>query len=295
MIVPVERASVSPPRRASFASREFVARVISAIVLGAVVLAALVAGGWPFAVVWLAAAIVGSGEWLAISGAQPFRPLLATSAVTLTAVVAAFHVGAPAWLVLLLGGIGLAALLAISRPGSARPNVVLGLLGGIVIALVPTALRDDPGIGLVGPAWMFAVVWSTDIVAYFTGRSFGGPKLLPRVSPKKTWSGALGGLVAGALAGIGVVLVARDHGWPVLGTLPLPTVAIASAAASIVSQAGDLFESGLKRRYGVKDSGRSIPGHGGVMDRLDGFFAVALLVGLYLMVQAILARAPLPA
>jgi phosphatidate cytidylyltransferase len=132
---------------------------------------------------------------------------------------------------------------------------------------------------------MFAVVWSTDIIAYFTGRALGGPKLMPRVSPKKTWSGALGGLAAGTAAGVALVLFARDNGWSTLAAAPLPAVAVASALASILSQAGDLAESALKRRCGVKDSGRSIPGHGGVMDRLDGFFAVALLVGLALIVR----------
>ncbi|WP_147076321.1 phosphatidate cytidylyltransferase [Methylobacterium haplocladii] len=288
-------AASSGDRRSPFASREFMLRVVSAIVLGAVVLGALVVGGWPFALVWLAAGIVGAGEWFTISRTEPVLALTLTNGAVLAALTVAFFAATPPWLVVGIFAAGLAVLLVLAQSGTARLKAVTGLLGGIIIAAVPTALREDPGIGLVGPAWMFAVVWSTDIVAYFTGRTFGGPKLLPRVSPKKTWSGALGGLAAGTLAGLTVVLIARDHGWTSLAALSLPAVALASAAASIVSQAGDLFESALKRRYGVKDSGRSIPGHGGVMDRLDGFFAVALLVGLYLIVQAILARGTLPA
>jgi phosphatidate cytidylyltransferase len=112
---------------------------------------------------------------------------------------------------------------------------------------------------------------------------------MPRVSPKKTWSGALGGLAAGTLAGVALVLVARDHGWSDLATTSLALVALVSATASILSQGGDLVESALKRRYGVKDSGRSIPGHGGVMDRLDGFFAVAVLTGFYLIARRFVA------
>ena len=158
-----------------------------------------------------------------------------------------------------------------------------------MIALVPAALRDAPAIGLLGPAWMFAVVWSTDIVAYVTGRTLGGPKLMPRVSPKKTWSGALGGLAGAVAAGIAIVLLARTQGWSPLAETSLLLVGLASAVASVLSQGGDLVESALKRRYGVKDSGTSIPGHGGVMDRLDGFFAVALLAGLYLILRRIAA------
>lgn len=291
-----DEAGVSPTPRTAFASREFFLRVVSAIVLGAVVLGALVAGGWPFALVWLAAGIVGAGEWFTVSRTEPALVLTLANGAVLAVSILAIFAGAPPWLVFGVFALGLLVLLGLARgDGSARRNAVAGLLGGAVIAVVPTVLREMPSIGLVGPAWMFAVVWSTDIIAYFTGRSLGGPKLLPRVSPKKTWSGALGGLAAGTLAGLAVVLVARNHGWSTLAALPLPAVALASAAASIVSQAGDLLESALKRRYGVKDSGRSIPGHGGVMDRLDGFFAVALLVGIYLILHAVLARETLPA
>jgi phosphatidate cytidylyltransferase len=117
----------------------------------------------------------------------------------------------------------------------------------------------------------------TDIAAYFTGRRLGGPKLWPRVSPKKTWSGFTGGLVAGTAAGLLVLQVAKAAGW----TAPagFVTVAAASVVASVASQLGDLAESALKRGFEVKDSSHLIPGHGGVMDRLDGFWAVALLFG----------------
>lgn len=280
----------------SFATREFFARVASAVVLGAIVLGALVLGGWPFALIWIVAGVVGANEWFAISRTSPLLILTFVNALAIAATCAAILLGAPDWAVFGICGLGAAALLGIAQGGwPARLNAITGYVGGAIVALVPTLLREDPGIGIVGPAWMFAVVWSTDIVAYFTGRTVGGPKLMPRVSPKKTWSGALGGLVAGTLAGLAVVLFARSSGWSAFAAMPLLAVVLASAAASVISQAGDLYESSLKRRYGVKDSGRSIPGHGGVMDRLDGFFAVSVLVGLYLVVHAILARTALPA
>jgi len=141
-------------------------------------------------------------------------------------------------------------------------------------------VREHPRLGLVAILWMFAVVWLTDIAAYFAGRRFGGPKLWPRVSPKKTWSGFFGGLVAGVAAGGIVVLVAGRFG--VAAPVSFAIVVLLSAVASVLSQLGDLGESALKRRFGAKDSGVLIPGHGGVMDRLDGFWAAAALIGLVL-------------
>ena len=276
----------APPRKA-FGSRELGLRVLSGIVLAALVVAGLVLGGWPFAVIWLAAAIVGAGEWIGMSRTGPRRALLGIVALTLAALVACLEQGLPfAWGAAILA-LGSLLCLALAQTGPGRLRALGALLGGAVIALVPPALRDAPEIGILGPAWMFAVVWSTDIVAYFTGRTFGGPKLMPAVSPKKTWSGALGGLAGAVLAGTALVALAR--GWSPLAETDLALVALVSAAASVLSQAGDLLESALKRHYGVKDSGRSIPGHGGVMDRLDGFFAVALLAGLYLVAHRLAA------
>ena len=142
-------------------------------------------------------------------------------------------------------------------------------LTGIALA----AIRDDDAVGLVAMLFVFAVVWGTDILAYFVGRAIGGPKLAPRISPGKTWSGAIGGTVAGVAAGTAVALA---H-FPI--TSPwIPGIAL---LLSIASQIGDLFESFIKRRFGVKDSSKLIPGHGGVMDRVDGLvfasFAAFLL------------------
>ncbi len=144
-----------------------------------------------------------------------------------------------------------------------------------VLVLAPISLRADPQFGLSATLFIFAVVWATDIVAYFIGRAIGGPKLAPSISPKKTWSGALGGTASAMI----VALIAARY-LPEGNTLALVVVAL---ALSVASQLGDLFESGLKRRFGAKDSSRLIPGHGGVMDRLDGFWAavlIAILIGI---------------
>ncbi len=269
--------------------RELALRTLSGVVLAALVVSGLVLGGWPFAGIWLAAGIVGAAEWIGMSRTLPRRALLGTIAAALALLTVCLEQAWPfAWGAAILG-LGALLCLALARTNPGRLRALGALFGGAVIALVPPALRDAPEIGILGPAWMFAVVWSTDIVAYFTGRAFGGPKLMPAVSPKKTWSGALGGLAGAVLAGTLLVALARARGWSPLAETPLPLVALVSAVASVLSQAGDLLESALKRHYGVKDSGRSIPGHGGVMDRLDGFFAVALLAGLYLVLHRLAA------
>jgi phosphatidate cytidylyltransferase len=289
MLARGEAAPSPMPGRNPFGGREFGLRVFSGIILAVIVVSALILGGWPFALIWLAAGIVGAAEWIGMSRITPAKPVAGITAATLAALVLCAEGGAPPAVTLALLGLGLLGLVVLAQGGRGRLRAVCGLLGAVVIALVPTALRDDPGIGILGPAWMFAVVWSTDIIAYFTGRTFGGPKLMPRVSPKKTWSGALGGLAAGMLMGVGIVALARHYGWSSLAETPFVLVALVSGAASVLSQAGDLVESALKRSHGVKDSGRSIPGHGGVMDRLDGFFAVALLAGLYLILRRLIA------
>lgn len=123
----------------------------------------------------------------------------------------------------------------------------------------------DKGFALV--LWIFVVTWAADIGAFFTGRAFGGPKLAPTISPNKTISGLIGGVIAATLlAGIWAMSSGLHWGWLLLA----PPFAVAAAL-------GDLFESGLKRRAGVKDTGAIIPGHGGVLDRLDGLVPVAVL------------------
>ena len=125
---------------------------------------------------------------------------------------------------------------------------------------------------LLAIIFLFAIVWSTDIAAYFTGRMLGGPKLIPQVSPSKTWTGALGGLLAAMLA---AVVIAKAAALPAMFALAMIAVLL-----SVCAQGGDLFESWVKRKFGAKDSGHLIPGHGGLMDRLDGFVTAAVLAAL---------------
>ena len=136
--------------------------------------------------------------------------------------------------------------------------------GALVVSV--TLLRISPAYGFAAILWIFAVVWGADVTAYFAGRTIGGPRLWPSVSPGKTWSGAIIGALAGAV--LGLMLSAWTNRF-----IPLFWLGLATA---IMSALGDLFESALKRRFGVKDSSGLIPGHGGLMDRLDAFVAASV-------------------
>lgn len=261
--------NASTPR----ANSELKLRVASALVLGALILLVTLWGGWPFRLVWILVAGLVAYEWLAIIGRGNAIP--AGIAVVVTGVALAFSPASP---VAIAGTASAMALLGAVVTPFVRSRLALELCGvayALAFALVTPALRDLAGIGLALILWSFAVVWLTDIAAYFTGRKLGGPKLMPAVSPKKTWSGAIGGAVAGMIGGY---LVWRLM--PALqGVTAAGPVVAASLAGSIVSQAGDLFESALKRRFDAKDSSKLIPGHGGFLDRLDGYWAVLVLAG----------------
>jgi phosphatidate cytidylyltransferase len=241
-------------------------RVVSAVALIAAALAALVLGGYAFVLFWLVAAFAVFWEWQTLIAAEHYVERNSAGALTLAAAAFAAHAGR---LDIAIGSIFLLAALTAGLAGrSHRLWASAGAVyaGALIVSVI--SLRQSPELGLVAVGWLFAVVWGTDILAYFGGRLIGGPKLWPRVSAGKTWSGTITGLVCGAALG---VVVARFDA----EAAPFP-VALVSLFASAFSQLGDLAESAVKRHFGVKDSSQLIPGHGGVMDRLDGFiFACA--------------------
>jgi len=249
-------------------------RVISALVLAIGVLLTTWWGGWPFRLVWTVVAGVVAYEWLSIVSRRNAIP------GGIGVVLAGFALGfSPASPAALAGVAALAALIGAVLTPLVRDKIALeacGVAYALAFALVTPALRAVPDLGLAIIIWSFAVVWCTDIVAYFTGRRLGGPKLMPRFSPKKTWSGAIGGTAAGTLGGYAVWALTPQAA----ASFGPGLVVAASFAGSVVSQAGDLFESAIKRRFGTKDSSRLIPGHGGFLDRLDGYWAVLVLAGL---------------
>ncbi len=166
--------------------------------------------------------------------------------------------------------LSVAFVLAVERPSHGLFRLS-GLAYILFSALAMAWLRELPERGLETVIWIMALVVATDSGAYFSGRAIGGPKLAPRISPKKTWAGLVGGMVCAALAGVVIAEIS--------GTGQLVAVALSSGALAVVAQIGDLLISKAKRSFGIKDSSNLIPGHGGVLDRLDGFLAVSLAVG----------------
>lgn len=250
-------------------------RVASALVLAAGVLVITYLGGLPFRIVWAAAAGLIAYEWFAITNGT--RPVIAGLAVAILGIAIPNLPLAPE---AVAGATALAGIVAVGismRVQNGRLIEACGLVYAAALAVLVPLLRDLPLIGMGLILWSFAVTWFTDIAAYFTGRALGGPKLMPSVSPKKTWSGAIGGTLAGSLGGLAIWAAAPSFGVTPPGALGV--VVLASLVASILSQAGDLFESSFKRRFGAKDSGHLIPGHGGFMDRLDGYWAVMVFAG----------------
>ncbi|HET7411772.1 MAG TPA: phosphatidate cytidylyltransferase, partial [Pararhizobium sp.] len=246
---------------------ELARRIFSGILLAIVVLAATWFDGFAFRTLAAIAALLIYYEWSMLVGARAAAPridLFAWIVVLLVAVAIIIYGSQMAVYLALIGGI-VACIWGWSVLRSAW--IGAGLLYASFSGIALAAIRGDTTAGLVAMLFIFAIVWATDVAAYFTGRHFGGPKLAPRISPSKTWSGAIGGTVAGVVAGTIVALVAENgtSGW----------IPLAALFLSIISQLGDLFESWVKRRFGVKDSSQLIPGHGGVMDRVDGLVFAA--------------------
>ncbi len=248
-------------------------RVLSAAVLAPLALAAAYFGGVGFAIFWGVAAVAVLWEWMALATGAANRLVfyVGASALLLAVVIAERQRPGISVLIIILGA--LAAV--VFAPAERRAWIAGGVCYAGIMLMAPLVLRSDAEFGLLALLMLFAVVWATDVLGYFVGRAFGGPKLAPRMSPKKTWSGALGGTIAAIIVALVVARIANLPDWPLIAGIAL----LLSAA----SQAGDIFESALKRRFGAKDSSHLIPGHGGVMDRLDGFWAaslIAVIIGL---------------
>jgi phosphatidate cytidylyltransferase len=256
-------------------------RVMSALVMSAFILIATYLGGWLFAIVWTAVAVLMAREWYAITAPQSAQTLFLVSAATIIVSCGAAHTGF--WPLAVL----MPVLVGFSMPILDGKNLIdrNWLRAGVVYAawlgVAVILLRRVPGIGVYLILWSFAVVWLTDVAAYFTGRTFGGPKLWPAVSPKKTWSGFAGGAIAGSLGGLGIWWLAQSAGQAL--ALGFSSVLALSLVGSVLGQGGDLAESALKRRFGVKDSGSMIPGHGGFLDRLDAYWAVVVFAAVILL------------
>jgi phosphatidate cytidylyltransferase len=245
-------------------------RILSGIVMAVVAIGATVWGGWIFAIIWFLAALAVAYEWQRIvQGDAAMLAILVSGAVVTSAAAGAYWVSPLfLWLAVPLVFIHWLTVVPKHRNAVITGTVYAATLGGSMLLC-----RSAGYNGAVIIFWLFAVVWGTDTLAFFTGRSLGGPKLWPSVSPKKTWSGASGGLVGGVL--LGCLMIA------VLGVSLKWQHVVLSIAFSVLTQCGDLYESAVKRRYDVKDAGNLIPGHGGFMDRLDGFIFAVVFAALF--------------
>jgi phosphatidate cytidylyltransferase len=255
-------------------------RFVAGVAMIAVALAATWLGGWPFRALVAIAATLMMVEWSDMHGVPRTWAwlgggllailLLAGTEYLYPAAEAPLIVDvetlAPNWL-----GFGGLALLALVLGLVSRRLAMIG--GTLYVGIAAFALLSLAWVWELLVFWVFMVTWATDILAYFAGRTIGGPKLAPRISPNKTWAGLAGGVAGAALLGW---LTARYFEMePIFHWLGGPM--------GLIAQAGDLYESWVKRRAGVKDSGTILPGHGGVLDRLDGLLAVALATTLLLM------------
>ena len=249
---------------------ELILRIASALLLAPLALGSAYIGGWPFVIFWGLAALGIWWEWTWLVASERSKWVLMMGGSALVISVALARMGRPgaAVIVVALGSVTVGA----AAPAARRGWAAAGLPYAGAVAIAPIMLRSDSNDGFLAMVFLFAIVWATDSVAYFCGRMIGGPKLLPQVSPKKTWSGAIGGLAGAIVTAIAVAKVA--------GLEQVAALAGIGGILSVFAQAGDLFESRLKRTFGAKDSSRLIPGHGGLMDRLDGFLAAAAAAAL---------------
>jgi len=255
-------------------------RAASAIVLApAAVLAIWLGGLWFLGLMLLACGLLAV-EWSTMSASRAWRVMAGAVGFGLMAgVISAYANQLSLALVLLVFGAMAAGVYARSR-GQEALDAAYGVLYLGWPAVLLIWLRDgDTAIGLAWTVFAFVIAWSSDIMAYLAGSLIGGPKLWPRFSPNKTWSGFIGGLAAGTMAG---AIMAGGFPvwfsfWPDMG-LGAVWGALLGFTAAVATMAGDLWESALKRRYGVKDAGNLIPGHGGLLDRVDGLMFAVVVV-----------------
>jgi phosphatidate cytidylyltransferase len=251
-------------------------RVVSAIALAIPTLAA-VAWGRPVFEAWIAIFVVlMAREWHELCGGRGWtgtRIFLAVATLAVLVLATINHYQSAALVV--IAGTPILYLLSRREHGGRSGFMTFGLSYIALPVLALSWLRAVPESGLLNLVWVLGVVWATDTTAYMTGRVIGGPKLASAISPGKTWSGAIGGVVGAAIVGTGIASAAGSDPWiAILASIPL----------SVVAQAGDLAESAIKRRFGVKDSGSIIPGHGGLFDRADALLTAAPAAALTLLI-----------
>jgi phosphatidate cytidylyltransferase len=259
-------APAKPDGRKPLLAGDFPLRLLSAAVLIAIGLAGTYYGGIWAGLIAGGIALAMNLEWAAMTDGVVYRSLVFALLVLAAVLVASLGYMMIAFGIVLVAVVGAAAF-------DGDVWMPAGVIYAAALGLSLMALRTSPDFGARAIIVLFAVVWATDSGAYMAGRLIGGPKLWPSVSPAKTWAGAAGGLVAAVVAGL--VAARFLDGVPVTPGLTAVIVIL-----SLACQAGDLFESAMKRRFGIKDASHIIPGHGGVMDRMDGLTFAGVLASL---------------
>jgi phosphatidate cytidylyltransferase len=244
------------------------ARTVSAAILMPIVLVDIWLGGVWFEVFVLLIGVLIAREWVRLALADEDLQFGLHAVAVLAAGVLPFATGFMMTLaVVTVVWLISAALARNAARGAIWPYLGIPYAAGSTMALM--ILGNDVAYGPLAIVWLLAIVWAADSLAYFSGRIIGGPKLAPSISPKKTWAGLAGAVAGGVLASLAVAVLA--------GLDSRFFLALLGGLLAIVEQGGDLFKSALKRFYGVKDAGRLIPGHGGIMDRVDGLVAAAMV------------------
>lgn len=260
-----------------------VRRVVPALIMIALALGTVIAGGWYFAAMVMGCCVLMLLEWQTMTKVERTSPTGVLQTATGVAAVGLAAWGAPEAGLAVVGVGAVAAGGAASIAGHRVAHALLGVLYVCLPSLAALWLRALPEVGLVNILWLYAVVWAGDTGAYGFGRWIGGPKLAPVFSPNKTWAGAIGGAVCSVAAGVAAAAL------PIMGGFDsLVFVIVISLFVGMVGQVGDLVESIFKRAVNVKDSGSLLPGHGGLLDRLDAFLAavaVTFLIHIMFAVQ----------
>ena len=270
-MTPLDVAPSGADPRAHPHKSEILTRLVSAIVMAALALGSVLASVWTFVALVIAAGVTVSWEWGRLVRKVGFDAIAGIQSAAVASVAVAVAMSRPGLAliaaIVALAGTGLLAVSSATVGWS-----LLGIAYSVLSTWSMVWLRSDPTLGATALLYLLLVAWTTDTASYGGGRLVGGPKLAPSISPRKTWSGLLAGILAPALVGYAFALFLQDtSAW----RLTLVSIVIAAAC-----QAGDLGESAVKRRFGTKDMSNLIPGHGGLLDRIDGLLIAAIAAAL---------------
>jgi phosphatidate cytidylyltransferase len=270
-VTPLDVAPSGADPRAQPHKSEMLTRLVSAIVMAALALGSALVSVWTFVALVIAAGVTVSWEWGRLVREAGFDAIAGIQSAAVASVAVAVALSRPGLAliaaIVALVGTGLLAVSSATVGWS-----LLGIAYSVLSTWSMVWLRSDPTLGATALLYLLLVAWTTDTASYGGGRLVGGPKLAPSISPRKTWSGLLAGILAPALVGYAFALFLQDtSAW----RLTLVSIVIAAAC-----QAGDLGESAVKRRFGTKDMSNLIPGHGGLLDRIDGLLIAAIAAAL---------------